>query len=94
MERAKRVQIDENILFMRSLGKPQKGEGLKSSRGESSVIGECNEEGFWDYLAGLFEGDGSIYGKEGTNPGVQITFNKKDLPLVKELATKLGGKIN
>ena len=128
MGRAKKVQIDENILFMRSNGKPQKSDGLMSSRGQarlrsnredpqdragatplgtelqsghsseflgvSSGIGGYNEDGFWDYLAGLFEGDGSIYGKEGRKPGFQITFNKKDLPLVKELATKLGGKIN
>ena len=85
----KRTDKDEINLFMKSSGK--KSMESMRSREESSGIGRYNEEGFWDYITGLFEGDGSIWGKEGRKPGFQITFNKEDLPLAKELLRLIGG---
>lgn len=91
---ANNTSKDENTLFMKISGKLRNSTGSTSSRKESSGIGGYEDKGFWDYLTGLFEGDGSIYGKEGKKPVFQITFNKKDLPSVVILSDKLGGRIN
>ena len=45
-----------------------------------------NDKVFGSYLAGLWEGDGSIAIKKGyTKPTFIITFNSKDLPLAEKL---------
>ena len=97
MGRAKKVQIDENILFMRSCGKRR-----ESSSGESSGIRkmlgvrrlstlskgnyELTEEEFGDLLAGLIDSDGHI----NKRAGLGITFHKVDIDVAMYIKDRLG----
>ena len=96
MGRAKKVQIDENILFMRSLGKRRESSSGGSS-GIRKMLGvrrlstlskgnyELTEEEFGDLLAGLIDSDGHI----NKRAGLGITFHKVDIDVAMYIKERL-----
>lgn len=88
---------DENILFMRSLGK-RRGSSSGESSGIRNMLGvrrlstlskgnyELTEEELGDLLAGLIDSDGHI----NKRAGLGITFHKVDIDVAMYIKDRLG----
>ena len=53
-----------------------------------------NEQILGTYLAGLWEGDGSVSIRKGRKPSIQITFHRKEAPLAEKLLAIITNKCN